>query len=128
VRQPGNIVRRGRRVGHVDRHARIRGVDGVYFPSPEHGVHERIPAATEPASSSKWELVYDAGDVDEFHIDAQRPIFVLQIPNVLRVGDEVAGRAFKRLLGIAQRFRPGERVQKIETGYAKAMLKPDGKA
>ncbi len=70
----------------------------------------------ELAAFAERKLVDHAGDVDELHIEAGGPAFRRQVANVLRIGFVVTGVIFERLLGIAQRLRPGERIQEVKAG------------
>ena len=101
---------------HVDGLAGVRSIDARQFPSAEDRIQRAGQRRAVLAAFSERKLVDDAGHVDQFHIVAGGSPLRLQVANVLRIGDRDAGGHFQLLFGIAQGFRPGERIQQIESG------------
>src|SRR5208283_190344 len=75
-----------------------------------HWVHAR----SELAPFSERKLIDHAADVDELDIETRGTALRREIADILRISFVVAGVVFQRLLGIAQRFRPGEGIKEIQ--------------
>src|SRR5262249_29488969 len=98
IRNSASRINIGRRIEHhVNRFAGIGSVDAGNLPTAEKCVDRCGPGVTDAPSTTEWQVVNGARDVDQLHIVAGWSPFRGQIADILRIRYSNAGMGLELL-------------------------------